>query len=405
MDIFDDFNHLNLGEKAMKIAARVFPDANLPKVIERFEAAAKNAGSEVFVIRDEAIPGPKGGNDKKVKFVQANFMKVSEANSGKYASMEREIFKPMHKARIEAGKMHDWVLLQRIMPYGSEWDNNFLTFDVFNEWGDMAGGPDNLFEKVHPGKDANALWNKMAKLRELRRSETWEFMTVVDSPTPEVTYNVIKEGVGDYPMKGQEIAYKGKFMNLEGETLFSTETLGFNFYHTLGSNPYDRFFDRGLKQMKKGGIMTMTLPPDIQDKNTRNMTGGETAVMKFELVDIGEVKPSGADLLENKIKEHGLMAAKEKYQKLQSNNPKGYVFREDSMNALGYKLMGDGNTEAALYIFELNQKNYPKSWNACDSLADGYRAAGNYAKAKHCYKMALKINPDFQASKDKLEKL
>ncbi|MCB0519574.1 MAG: hypothetical protein H6577_24530 [Lewinellaceae bacterium] len=50
----------------------------------------------------------------------------------------------------------------------------------------------------------------------------------------------------------------------------------------------------------------------------------------------------------------------------------------------------------------MNQKNFPESWNAGDSLADAYRAAGDIAKTKHCYEMALKIKPDFQASKDKL---
>ncbi len=157
--------------------------------------------------------------------------------------------------------------------------------------------------------------------------------------------------------------------------------------------------------MKKGGVLRMTVPPIAQDKNTVGMTGGKTAVMEVEMVDVGAPPPNGARLLERKIKNHGLSAAKEKYKKLKASNPKGYVFREYDMNMLGYKLLGQGHTDAAIYVFELNQKNHPKSWNACDSLGDGYKATGNYAKAKHCYESALKINPDFIASKNNLEGL
>ena len=187
--------------------------------------------------------------------------------------------------------------------------------------------------------------------------------------------------------------------------MISSEGLGFDFYHTIGSEHVSRHLDKGLLQMKKGGIRTMTVPPDAQDKGMKSMLNGETAVVKVEMVAFGEAKPDGAAMLKNKIMKYGLSEAKAKYQKLQSDNPKGYVFREDKMNMLGYQLLGEGKTAAAIYVFKLNTKNYPQSWNACDSLADGYRAAGNYANAKHCYKMALEINPDFAAAKNKMDKL
>ncbi len=123
-------------------------------MIERANASADNLGSEVFVLRDEAFPGPKNGGDKKTQFVQANYMKVAEANSGNYAKMESEIFKPMHQAKAKAGHMNDWVLAQRILPYGSDWDNNFMTFDIYADWSDMTASNSGMFEKVHPGKDA-----------------------------------------------------------------------------------------------------------------------------------------------------------------------------------------------------------------------------------------------------------
>jgi tetratricopeptide (TPR) repeat protein len=407
IDIYKDFNDLHISEKKVEeIAHAAFPNANIPKMIERYKKAAENVGSEVFVIRDEAFPGPKGASDKEAKFVTVNHMKVSEANGDAYTKMESEIFKPLHQARAKAGNMHEWVLAQRIMPYGTLGDNTFLTFDIYNEWGDMGVGmSDGLFKKVHPDKDPNTVWNKMANLRELRRSEVWEMVAKVTEPAPEVTYKTVREGTGPSPLKGQEVSFKFKLSDMDGETLVSSDELGIEQFSIVGENYYDRYFDKGIMQMKKGGSMTITIPPAGQDKWISSNTNGGPAIVKIELVDIFMPKPNGAKLLGDKIRNDGLNAGKEFYKKLQTNNPEGYVFREGDMNQLGYALISEDKTDAAIYVFELNTKNYPKSWNACDSLADGYRSAGNIAKAKHCYEMALKINPDFKASRDKLAQL
>ena len=410
MDVYDDFDDLHLGDKRfMETANGAFPFADIPKMTKRYETAQKNMGSEVFVIQDEAFPGSGGApNSGAAKFVQVNHMKVSEANMGAYAKMESEVFKPIHQARGKEGTMWDWTLAQRIMPFGSEWDNTFLTFDVFSEWGDIAGGNmDAMMAKVHPGKDADAIWKKMTDLREVRRSETWEIVKVINSPSQDIAYEMVTQpkSASTPPMRGQEVTWRGKMMDTEGKELFATSTLGFDFHTVIGDNPYDRGWEKGLQKMTKGSTMRMTIPAEMQDRNTKNLGRGETVVMEIEVLDIDQPKPDGSALLAKKIRKHGLTAAKEAYQKLQSSNPKGYVFREGAMNMLGYNLMSEGHREAAVYIFELNQKNNPKSWNACDSLADGYMAMGNHVMAKKCYESALKIKPDFKAAQNKLSKL
>ncbi len=405
LDVFSEFSHIKMeDEEAGKIIYSAFTNPDIEKMMGRFEDAMDFMGSEVFVVRDEAFPGPVGGSDKMPKYVRVNHMDVSENNSSAYAKMESDIFKPIHQANAKAGNLHDWMMLQRIIPYGSDGDNDFLTFDIFSEWGDMAGGNFSaLFKQVHPDKNMDDTWNKMSGLRDLRRSEIWELVKIIDTPTPEVKFDVVKEGTGPLPKKGQEVAFHGTLMNMDGETLFSSkDVLGHPFHYIMGNDPFDRFFDKALQQTKKGGIINVTAPVDFQDEFTRNMSGGKTAVMKLEVLDIAAPILNGAEEIKTIIESDGLAAAKKSYPVLQSE---GYIFREGDMNGLGYQLMKDGHSHAALYIFELNQKNYPKSANACDSLGDGYRAAGNYAKAKHCYEMALKNNPDFKASKEKLEQM
>ena len=54
-----------------------------------------------------------------------------------------------------------------------------------------------------------------------------------------------------------------------------------------------------------------------------------------------------------------------------------YYFREQEMNRLGYLFLERNLGEAAISVFKLNVKRFPDSWNAYDSLAEGYAANGN----------------------------
>lgn len=407
MNIYRDFKDVNLeDEKYISIGKDVFPNGNLQEVRDRYEAAAEFAGSEVFVIMDEAIPGPKGGSEVSPRFIKVNHMKVAEGTRSEYLDMETNIFKPLHQNQIKNGEMHDWIVAQRILPYGSDWDNDFLTFDIYNHWEDMiAGNLEADFANIHPEIDGQTIMDKMARTRDLTRSEVWELISYVNTSTPEITYDIIKEGEGAVPTVGQEVIWKGKVRKLDGTLLFNTDVLGFDWYHSIGSDPYDRYLDKGFRQIKKGGIISMTIPLDAQDNFMKSITHHQTARMQVELIDTQPAKPDGSKILEKKINQQGLAAAKEWFKKMQSDNPKRYCFREVHMNSLGYKLMSIGKNEAAVYVFEENQKNNPNSFNSFDSLADGYMAVGLYAKAKRCYEGALKLNPDFQVSKDKLAKL
>lgn len=67
---------------------------------------------------------------------------------------------------------------------------------------------------------------------------------------------------------------------------------------------------------------------------------------------------------------------------------------EADINLLGYTLMNAGNVDSALVLFQKNVKDYPKSWNAYDSLAEGYAKKGDKAKAKAMYAKARAMTED-----------
>lgn len=64
-------------------------------------------------------------------------------------------------------------------------------------------------------------------------------------------------------------------------------------------------------------------------------------------------------------------------------------FNQDLLNTLGYGLLGDGRTDDALAVFELNVEAYPDSPNPYDSLGDAYSAAGRLEDARRSYERAV----------------
>jgi enterochelin esterase-like enzyme len=89
------------------------------------------------------------------------------------------------------------------------------------------------------------------------------------------------------------------------------------------------------------------------------------------------------------------------------------ILSERTVNSLGYYLLGQKELEKAVEIFSYNIKRFPKSFNAHDSLAEGYMIMDDREKAIKYYKMAIELNPGdteyakrvLKNSKDKLREL
>jgi tetratricopeptide (TPR) repeat protein len=70
------------------------------------------------------------------------------------------------------------------------------------------------------------------------------------------------------------------------------------------------------------------------------------------------------------------------------------IATEAEVNTYGYLLMGQGKVDSALVIFRKNTKDYPKSWNTYDSLAEAYAKKGDKKLAIQNYSKALAMTPD-----------
>lgn len=112
----------------------------------------------------------------------------------------------------------------------------------------------------------------------------------------------------------------------------------------------------------------------------------------------------------------GTAKAIEIYRKAKQQDPNAYLFPEMVLNVTAYGRMQAGQTQEAIELFKLNVEAYPDSANVYDSLADGYLADGQNAKALETEKIALaklpgdKANEQFKAmlrkaAEEKIQKL
>ena len=97
-----------------------------------------------------------------------------------------------------------------------------------------------------------------------------------------------------------------------------------------------------------------------------------------------------------------IKAAIDKYHKVKNNNPENeaeiddrpWLSYKNTLNGIGYLLLGKNKTIKAIEVFELNANENPKSANCFDSLAEAYYANNQLSLSKKNYEMSLVLNPE-----------
>ncbi|MFN0015966.1 MAG: tetratricopeptide repeat protein [Saprospiraceae bacterium] len=71
-----------------------------------------------------------------------------------------------------------------------------------------------------------------------------------------------------------------------------------------------------------------------------------------------------------------------------------YINFEDRINQAGYDMLNGQKLDAAISVFLLNTRLFPKSANAWDSLGEAHYHAGAFEKAAGFYRKAIALDPD-----------
>ncbi len=86
--------------------------------------------------------------------------------------VERDIWMPVHKARIDDGKMKGWVMLGMVSPYGSGMPYHDATVDIYTDMEEYLTIPfGEYFDKIHAGKDMDELMKRTNDNTDLIRGE------------------------------------------------------------------------------------------------------------------------------------------------------------------------------------------------------------------------------------------
>ena len=91
------------------------------------------------------------------------------------------------------------------------------------------------------------------------------------------------------------------------------------------------------------------------------------------------------------------------YNRIQKRYPETDL--EGTMNSLGYEFLSRSHNELAIAIFDLNVRKHPRSWNAWDSLGEGYEINGNFENAKLSFETSLEFNPNSESAKAAITRL
>ena len=170
-------------------------------------------------------------------------------------------------------------------------------------------------------------------------------------------------------------------------------------WHTGKTAQYRAFIGRRLGERILVAILTNqgeSRRPEICDAIVSILHGKPYVMPKLSI----SMKITGV------IEARGVDAGIEEYARLKVTQPDKFNFSDDSeLNALGYRLLSQGNQQDAVRIFELNVKEFPRSSNARDSLGEAYTKVGQKDRAIQAYTKALELDPNNLNSLKMLENL
>ncbi|WP_430412955.1 serine hydrolase [Kordia sp.] len=88
-----------------------------------------------------------------------------------------------------------------------------------------------------------------------------------------------------------------------------------------------------------------------------------------------------------------------------TNNEIDYSIEENNILRLAYNLLRKNKVDIAIEIFKLNVELYPNSYNAFDSLAEGYFSNEQFELSKENYKKSIELNPNNNNAKIMIERI
>lgn len=171
VNVFDELSDLE-GAFAEEIVTAAHPNGDIDALMQRTEAARDLIHSEVWQLVD-GLSSEEPGN-----YIMVNFMSVPPGADAEYLSMEQEIAKPMHEARVQKEMMTGWHMYQVLLPSGTSVPYNYATVDGYQSVGDLGQGfaTEEIASMAYPGvsqAEVTRMWESIPETRSIYKSELW----------------------------------------------------------------------------------------------------------------------------------------------------------------------------------------------------------------------------------------
>ena len=105
------------------------------------------------------------------------------------------------------------------------------------------------------------------------------------------------------------------------------------------------------------------------------------------------------------MKNSGTYAGLKEYEKIKNSENDYYLFSVHMLHQTGHNFLKEGRINDAIKVFAKNVKEYPDSFMANDALAEAYMKKGENKLAIRYFKIAVKLNPEYDYGKKMIEEL
>ena len=128
--------------------------------------------------------------------------------------------------------------------------------------------------------------------------------------------------------------------------------------------------------------------------------------LRTELIDyLRRVDLNISERLYRGLCDQGIDSACAEYFEMKNRHAKYVELDEFFLNQRGYQLLQAGDITRSIGLFRICVEIFPASWNAHDSLAEAYLAAGETDHAKIHYRRSLELNPENGNARRRLNEL
>lgn len=145
------------------IIEKALPGEDIDKFLAETEASRVLTRNEVFNMVTELT------SEKEGKYTVINYFSVAPNDAGVYEEMEKTVYQPMHQEHINTGNRTYWGIWS--MWPRSHNKYQYIAVDSYTSLGDDGVNFEELFKKIHAGKDISETTVKTNDLRTMVKSE------------------------------------------------------------------------------------------------------------------------------------------------------------------------------------------------------------------------------------------